>query len=61
MATEAYVKEHKMEKTLEDLLNSLKHQPENPYTAMVRSNAGNALSVCLSVCLSVRPSVWRAG
>eukprot|EP01043_Picozoa_sp_COSAG02_P058988 COSAG02_NODE_7437_length_3014_cov_1.644475_1_plen_48_part_00 len=36
MATEAYVKEHKMEKTVEDLLNSLKSQPENPFTAMVR-------------------------
>ena len=36
MATEAYVKQHKLEKTLEDMLNSLKSQPDNPYSAMVR-------------------------
>eukprot|EP01046_Picozoa_sp_COSAG06_P090346 COSAG06_NODE_36676_length_444_cov_0.820290_1_plen_54_part_10 len=36
MATEAYVKQHKMERTIEDMLNSLKSQPGNPYTAMVR-------------------------
>jgi hypothetical protein len=36
MATEAYVKQHKIEQTIEDMLNSLKSQPGNPYTAMVR-------------------------
>jgi hypothetical protein len=36
MAAEAYVKQHKMERTIEDMLNSLKSQPGNPYTAMVR-------------------------
>ena len=37
--TEAYVKEHKMEKTLEAMINSLKAQPANPYLAMVRRAA----------------------
>jgi len=36
MATEAYVKQHNIEQTIEDMLNSLKSQPGNPYTAMVR-------------------------
>ena len=33
--TEAYLKEHKLEKTLEAMVNSLKAQPKNPYLAMV--------------------------
>ncbi len=37
-----------MEKMVEDLLNSLKSQPENPYTAMVRANK-QMLPVCASV------------
>ena len=35
--TEAYLKEHKLEKTLEAMVNSLKAQPKNPYLAMVRA------------------------
>ncbi len=59
MTTEAYVKEHKMEKTMEDLLNSLKSQPENPYTAMVRRQSVyvRCRSVCQSVCRSVALSL----
>ena len=33
--TEAYLKEHKLEKTLDAMVNSLKAQPKNPRKSFV--------------------------
>ena len=46
------MKAHKLEKGVEDLLNSLKHQPDNPFTAMVSSQA-----TCRRECRAARARV----